>query len=205
MADPRLTGPMERREPAALHERAMDNIRYIRETMERASSFTAVPGWGGVAMGATALAAAYLAHVQDTSAGWITTWLVEALGAALIGAFAMAYKSKASGGLVLSVPARKFFLGFVPPLLAGAVLTPVLYRHNLHHFLPGVWLMLYGSGVATGGAFSVKVVPVMGFSFMALGTAALLSPHGWGDAYMAAGFGGLQIAFGLVIARRCGG
>lgn len=204
MADPRVSGSVEAK-PDSLHERAMDNIRYIRETMERASSFTAVPGWGGVAMGATALAAAYLAHVQDTSAAWLMTWLVEALGAGLIGAFAMAYKSKTSPTPVLSVPARKFLLGFSPPLLAGAVLTPVLYQHNLHHLLPGVWLLLYGSGVATGGAFSIKVIPLMGLSFMVLGTAALFSPYAWGDAYMAAGFGGLQIAFGLVIARRYGG
>ena len=205
MAEPRLTGPIEKPSPEALHERAMDNIRYIRETMEGASSFTAVPGWGGVAMGVTALAAAYLAHVQDTSAGWLATWLAEALGAALIGAFAVAYKSKASKTPLLSVPARRFALGFSPPLLAGAILTPVLYSHGLHAFLPGVWLLLYGSGVATGGAFSVKAVPVMGLSLMALGSAALLSPPVWGDAYMAAGFGGLQISFGIVIARKYGG
>ena len=144
MADPRITDPNTVK-PEALHERAMDNIRYIRETMERASSFTGVPGWGGVAMGVTALAAAWLAHVQGTSAAWLTAWLVEALGAGLIGAFAMAYKSKASKTPVLSVPSRKFLLGFTPPLIAGAVLTPVLYRHNLHPLLPGVWLLLYGS------------------------------------------------------------
>jgi hypothetical protein len=204
MADPRLTGPVEK-VPEALHDRAMDNLRYIRETMERASSFTAVPGWGGVAMGATALAAAFLASRQEGHHAWLMTWLAEALAAGLIGIFAVAHKSRASGVPILSIPARKFILGFAPPLLAGALLTPVLYASSLHTRLPGTWLLLYGAAVVTGGAFSVRIVPVMGLSFMALGAAALFSPAAWGDFYMALGFGGLQIAFGLIIARRYGG
>lgn len=208
MADPKLSGPFpapRATDPEALHERAMDNLRYIRETMERAGSFTAVPGWGGAAMGATALAAAYLASRQDTHQGWMLTWLLEALAAGLIGVFATATKARFTKIPVFSVPARKFFLGFAPPLAAGAVLTPVLYASSLHDRLPGVWLLMYGAAVATGGAFSVRVVPVMGLAFMALGTAALLSPAHLGNAFMAAGFGGLQILFGLIIARKYGG
>lgn len=208
MADPKLSGPFpapRERAPEALHERAMDNLRYIRETMERAGSFTAVPGWGGVAMGATALAAAFLASRQASHQGWMLTWLLEALAAGLIGVFATAYKAKVTKIPILSVPARKFVLGFAPPLMAGAILTPVLYASSLHARLPGVWLLLYGAAVATGGAFSVRVVPVMGLSFMALGAVALFSPPHLGDAFMAAGFGGLQILFGLIIARRYGG
>lgn len=208
MADPKLSGPhpaAKPPEPEALHERAMDNLRYIREAMERAGAFTAVPGWGGAAMGVTALAAAYLASRQETLHGWMLTWLLDALAAGLIGLFATAYKARATKIPVFSVPARKFILAFAPPLAAGAALTPVLYASGLHARLPGVWLLMYGAAVATGGAFSVRVVPVMGLSFMALGVAALASPAHLGDAYMAAGFGGLQILFGLIIARRYGG
>ena len=67
------------------------------------------------------------------------------------------------------------------------------------------WLLLYGTAVACGGAYSVRPVPLLGLLFMALGAAAFGSPESWGTAYLAAGFGGLHIAFGLVIAKRHGG
>src|SRR5204863_9653655 len=102
-------------------------------------------------------------------------------------------------------PGRKFALSLCPAMFAGAVLTLVLYRQGLFGVMPGVWLLLYGVAVVTGGAFSVNVVPIMGVSFMALGSIALFSPFEWANWFMAAGFGALQIAFGIVIARRYGG
>jgi len=192
-------------EPLAMHSQAIDNLRYIRETMERAGSFTAVPGWGGVTMGITAVAAAVVAQWQVSSRLWLATWLVEGAVAIAIGVIAMQQKSRAAGLELWSAPARKFAFSFVPPMFAGAALTFAFWRAGLPHLIPGAWLLLYGTGVITGGAFSVRVVPVMGICFMALGLAALLLPAGYGDVLMAAGFGGLQIIFGALIAFRYGG
>jgi hypothetical protein len=194
-----------REKPPALHDRAMDNLRFIRETMERASSFTAVPGWGGTVMGATALCAAFIASQQNTRNLWLATWVVEALLALIIGGWAMDRKARRAETPVLSGPGRKFALSYSPPILVGALLTVVLYRADMAQALPGVWLLLYGTGVVTGGAFSVKIVPVMGLCFMLLGAAALFVPATWGNYLMAAGFGGLHIIFGIIIARRHGG
>jgi hypothetical protein len=191
--------------PPALHDRAMDNLRFIRETMERASSFTAVPGWGGVLMGGTALCAAFLAAQQRTRNLWLATWVVEALLALVIGGWAMDRKARRVETPLLSGPGRKFALSYAPPILVGVLLTVVLYRAGLANALPGMWLLLYGTGVVTGGAFSVKIVPVMGLCFMLLGTIALFTPASWGNYLMAAGFGGLHIIFGMIIARRHGG
>jgi hypothetical protein len=194
-----------REEPPALHDRAMDNLRFIRETMERASSFTAVPGWGGVLMGVSALAASLVASQQSSRNLWLATWVVEALLALVIGGWAMDRKAHRAETPVLSGPGRKFALSYSPPILVGVLLTIVLLRAGMTSLLPGVWLLLYGTGVVTGGAFSVKVVPVMGLCFILLGTIALFAPSVWGNYLMAAGFGGLHIIFGIIIARRHGG
>ena len=200
-------GPLRSRrpEPVALEAHAADNLRFIRETMERAGSFTAVPGWGGFAIGWTALAASFVAAQQTSPNAWLATWLAEALVAVGIAAGATARKARAAKVPLLSGPGRKFALSFVPPLLVGALLTVVLFPAGYAAVLPGMWLLLYGTAVVTGGAFSVRVVPVMGLCFMFTGALALFSPASWGNWFMAVGFGALQIIFGLVIAKRYGG
>ena len=191
--------------PLPLHAHALDNLRYIRETMERAGSFTAVPGWGGVAMGTTALAAAGIASHASSHAAWLAAWLIEGALAVAIGFLAMARKARAAGLPLWSAPVRKFVFSFVPPLIAGAALTVALWRAGAFPAIPGLWLMLYGTGVTAGGAFSVRVVPVMGACFVVLGAAALFSPVAWSDVWLGAGFGGLHIVFGAMIARKYGG
>src|SRR5947207_857018 len=138
-----------------IHAHALDNLRYIRETMERAASFTAVPGWGGVAMGATALAAAGIASHQGSFRAWLAVWLIEGALAIALGVLAMAHKANAAGLPLWSGPVRKFIFSFIPPLVAGAVLTLVLTQAGASGTIPGIWLMLYGAGVMAGGAFSV--------------------------------------------------
>ncbi len=197
--------PAEQPEPPALHSRAMDNLRFIRETMERASSFTAVPGWGGVFMGLTALVATVIAAQQTSPRVWLGTWIAASVVALLGGGWAMDRKARRQETSLFSGPARKFVLGLAPPLLAGALLTVIFYRAGMMGDIPGMWLLLYGTAVVTAGAFSVKIVPLKGLSFMTLGVVALFSPHAWGHFYMAFGFGLLNIIFGIIIARRHGG
>jgi hypothetical protein len=203
MPQPRLREPAS--EPIALHDRAMDDLRYIRATMERAGAFTAVPGLGGVAMGASALVAAFVAAGQPTAGRWLAVWLVAAVAAGAIASWAIARKARRAGLTLMDGPGRKFVLSFLPPVIAGAALTGVLFRSGAVEVIPGTWLLLYGAGVVTAGTFSVRIVPIMGVCFMALGVAALFWPGTAGDIYLAAGFGGLHIVFGAAIARRYGG
>jgi hypothetical protein len=193
------------RAPIPIDARAADHLRYIRETMERAGEFTAVPGWGGVAMGATALVAAFYASRQPTPERWLSIWLMEAFVAVAIAAPAAATKAHRANAKLLSGPGRKFLLSFVPPIVVGGLLTFALAQANFHAALPGVWLLLYGTAIVTGGAFSVRIVPIMGLCLMLLGAAALFVPLAVGDLFMAFGFGLVQIGFGLWIAQRHGG
>jgi hypothetical protein len=188
-----------------LDTEAQEQLRYIRTSMERAGAFTAVPGWGGAMMGVTALAAAWIASRAETAPGWLAVWLVEAVVAFLIGCWAIRIKARRFRTPIFGGSARRFAMTMSPPLVAGAIITTSVVRNNQIGSLPGVWLLLYGSAVVAGGAHSVRVVPLLGLALMALGAAALFSPISWGNAYLALGFGVLQIAFGIYIARRHGG
>lgn len=192
-------------EPPQLQDRAMDNLRFIRSTMERATSLTAVSGWGITACGVVGLAAAGAAARQATSEARMWSWLAAAPVALAISAAATHWKARRMRVPVFSSPARKLLLGFLPPMLAGAVLTLALARAGAHPLLPATWLLLYGTAVAAGGTFSVRALPVMGSAFLVIGAAAAVAPAAWGNALLAAGFGGLHLLFGPYIARRHGG
>ncbi|HBY59378.1 MAG TPA: hypothetical protein DEH78_06120 [Solibacterales bacterium] len=189
----------------ALDLHAMENLRYIRRTMERAGAFTAVPGYGGILMGLTAVAAAFAAARQPAGGGWLTVWLAEGLLAIAIGIGCVVQKTRAANVPLFNAAGRKFALSFLPPLLAGALLTMVLYQGGLLAPIPGMWMLLYGAGVIAAGVFSVRIVPVMGLCFLVLGGAALFLPLGAANWALAGGFGGLHIVFGTIIARRYGG
>lgn len=184
---------------------AVEDLRFIRETMERATSFTAVPGWGLLSIGATAIVASLVASSQSTTEAWLIVWIAEGVLALVIGLLTMARKARTAEMPLLSGPGRKFALSLAPPLIAGAFLTLVLNQVELQTVLPGMWLLLYGAGVVTAGAFSVRIVPVMGLCFMVIGAVALFSPANLGNWLMAVGFGGIHVVFGFIIARRHGG
>jgi hypothetical protein len=189
----------------ALHDRAMDNLRYIRETMERATPFTGISGRGEMAIGATALAACLIAAQQPTFNSWLAIWLAEGVISLLIAGWSMDRKARAAQVPLFSGSGRKAVFSLAPPVIAGGLLTIVLVRAGLTSAIPGVWLLLYGTGVITGGMFSVRAVPAMGLCFMILGAVALFCPPAFANWFMAIGFGGLHVLFGAIIVRKYGG
>ena len=192
-------------DPIPLSHRAMEDLRFIRRTMENGNAFTAVPGWGGVGMWVTALAAAAIAAGREAPEAWLGIWAAEALVAAGIGLWAIERKARRVGLPVLSGTGRKVLLGFAPAAMAGIILTGALWQAGAARLIPGAWLLLYGVAVVAGGTFSVRVVPLMGVCFMVLGTVALLLAPEAGGTLLALGFGGLHVVFGTIIARRHGG
>jgi len=183
----------------------MADLRFIRETMESASAFTTLSGWGLVVIGLAALVAGVVGGAAVGSSRWLAAWLTAAVASVAVGGVCTAIKTRSAGRPLLSGPGRKFALAFAPSVLAGAVLTVALVQAGAHSVLPGLWLSLYGAAMIAGGAFSVGVVPAMGMGFVALGATAALAPASWGNALLMTGFGGLHVVFGFVIARRHGG
>ena len=193
--------------PDALRDHAVSNLRFIRDAMERAGAFTSIPGWGGVAVGITALLTTVVTEpmIGDHPRRWFTAWLIEAIVACGIGGAAMWRKGRRAGTPLSSRPARRFFISYFAPLIAAAVLTAVMVQSGVLQPLPSVWLLLYGAAFVSSGAFSVRVVQVMGVCFMILGVAAAFLPLFAGNVLLGAGFGGLHVGFGWIIARNYGG
>ena len=192
-------------EPPHLAERAADNLRFIRSAMENSSRFTDVSGAGMLLIGVSAVGATLVAAARPSELAAMLVWEAEAVVAVTIGLVATLHKARGRWQRLLAAPARKFVLGLAPPLAAGGVLTIVLQRDGLFDLLPGMWLAVYGAAVAAAGAFSVRILPALGFSFMAVGSIAFLAPAAWAGWLLGLGFGGLHIVFGAIIARRYGG
>lgn len=187
-----------------LHEHAADSLAFIRRTMARSATFTAVPGNGGMAMGAMGLLAAVVASRMATADAWLTVWLLAAVGAVGIGLSTMHGKARRHGVAIWSAAGRRFAQGFVPAVAAGAIVTATLVRADAFDLLPAVWLLLYGAGILAGATASVPILTWLGIALMGLGAAASLVGR-FGDLWLAAGFGGLHIIFGFIIASKHGG
>jgi len=186
-------------------ERASDDLRFIRAMMENGGQFTAVPGRGSVGMGVTAMAAAAISTQMATDLAWLLIWGGEAILATVIGTVALIRKARRQNVPLGSGPARKYVFGLLPPLATGIILTGALLVQGHLVLLPGVWLVCYGAATMTAGAFSVRIVPVMGACFLLLGSVTLFAPPAAHTALLAGGFGGLHLIFGFIITRRHGG
>lgn len=189
----------------ALNERAMESLEFIRTTMARSAPFTAVSGRGGIAMGVLAILAAALARSTSSDQQWLMTWIGSAAVAAPAGFVLMRAKARRYELALWSAAGRRFAQGFVPAIAAGAVLTFALVRIDAIDVVPAAWLLLYGAGVLAGSSSSVAVLAWLGAAFMVLGCASLFTPAVWRDLWLGAGFGVLQIVFGIYIARNHGG
>lgn len=191
---------------AAIHDHALHSIRTIREAMERSIAFTSIPGWGGCAIGLTAIATAFSAsNFVLRPRLWVMIWLADAIVAVTIAAVMMYLKARRANVSLTKGPARRFFISYSAPLIAAALITLALVRTGMFTPLPAIWLLLYGASFISSGAFSIPIVPVMGVCFMILGLGACFVPLPIGNILLGAGFGILHLLFGFIIARSYGG
>ncbi|HET7040330.1 MAG TPA: hypothetical protein VFH97_10625 [Gemmatimonadales bacterium] len=185
------------------HQQAKEALEFIRHTMENASSYTAVSGWGLVGVGLVGLAAAAVAARLGQPAA-LQVWVPAATLAIAVQAVANAGKAKRLSVPLWSGAFRKLAWVMAPVLVAGAVLTYALAEAGVPSLLPGTWLALYGAGVTAGGTLSVRAIRGMGLLLLTLGAVALLRPA-LGAPFLAAGFGAVHLAFGMLVISRHGG
>ncbi len=193
------------RDVPSVSSQAAYNLTFIRSAMERSSTFTAVPGVGGVVTGVIGLIAAVVGARQATGDAWLASWLIAAAVAVVVELLAMTRKAHRAGMTLTGPNARRFAMGLAAPLIAGAAITYQLWTVRMFTVMAPTWLLLYGAGVITGGMFSVPVIRALGGCFLLVGLAAILSPPAWNDLWLGIGFGGLHIGFGAYIARHHGG
>lgn len=191
--------------PVSIDAGALEHLRYIRDTIEAAHTFTSVPGKGCIAMGLTALVAAALDTVPALAPYWLPIWLCAAATAVGLASYFLVKKAREQGLRLWGGVARRFFLTLLPALVAGGVMTVALLDADARELVSGAWLLLYGAGLAASGVFSIRPVMLAGFAFMALGTLALALPPWWTTTLLAVGFGGIHLVLGVTILRRHGG
>ena len=180
---------------------AAATLRYIRASMD-AAAFVAVPGSAGIAMGSIGLLATVVSSTRGLHEYWLAVWLVAAALGGGVG-FALMMRPASLRGLSLyGTPLRKFALGLFPALLAGAVLTPVLWSTGSLHAIPGTWLLLYGCALISASVAATPMIAIMGAAFVGLALVALVAPDRLQILLLGAGFGGLHVLFGFLIGRK---
>jgi hypothetical protein len=192
----------------AIDSHALGTLNYIRASIEAAGAF-AVPGTAGIAMGAVGIAAAGVASIPALSPHWLIIWLTAAAMGSGLGVVLIARHRSGKGLPLYRGPARRFVLCLCPALLAGGVLTGVLWQAGETRLIPGAWLLLYGCAVLSAtlmtAATMMRLIGMMGALFVvASGLAFELPPH-WHNIVLGGGFGLLHLVFGLLIGRLDGG
>jgi hypothetical protein len=191
--------------PTPIDSGAVENLRYIRSTIEAVHTFTTVPGKGCVAMGLAALVAVALERIPALAPHWLAIWVGAAVVAAVTALWFMEQKARKQGLSLRRAVARRFFMTLAPAFIAGAILTAALASRVDREIVTGMWLMLYGAGLCACGVFAIDAVLTAGAAFLALGAATLWLPLGSAHVVLALGFGGIHLALGITIMRHHGG
>lgn len=179
--------------------KALQNLAFVRETMENAGAFTTVPGWGMVAIGFSAMVTSFITIFISNPVIWMSIWILEAIIAIAIGLTSISLKNNKLGLTILHGIGLRFMINLCIPILAAVPLSFVLWKHNLTFHMPDVWLLLYGTSIITAGSYSLRLVLFMGCSFFALGCIGMLFPVIPKDALMFFGFGVFHCLFGMLI------
>jgi hypothetical protein len=190
--------------PIPIESRALGTLAYIRTSIESSGSM-AVPGMAGIVMGVIGIVATIVTSLPPLTAHWLPIWLAAGAIALIVGGAMMARQAAQSGHARYLGPVRKFLFCLCPALMAGAVLTLVLWYAGNTSLIPGVWLLLYGCAVLSASTVTIartmRLICIMGCLFMLLGVLAFAAPAYLHTLILGMGFGALHSIFGILIGR----
>jgi predicted lysophospholipase L1 biosynthesis ABC-type transport system permease subunit len=206
--------------PAA--EEAQENLRMIRELMERSTKYSTFSGLSGVLVGLIAIAGcAVQAFVlprywpEHPVRGFLINWILVVALALLVDFVLTKRRAPLVGKHIRSRLGKQMILAAAPGLGIG-VLTTIVLIPWLMDFVYPAWMLCYGAAVCAVGIFSQREVRRLGWSFLVTGAVTLLLlrftdlwPYIWERSYLGLGmtalsFGGFHIIYGLVMWRRGG-
>src|ERR1700722_18546316 len=154
MTRPNPAIPAQSEAPVAIESRALGTLAYIRTSIESSSSMD-VPGMAGIVMGLIGVLATIVVSQPRFAPHWLAIWLIAAAAALLLGGALVARQIARRGHTRYLGPTRKFLLCLCPALLAGAVLTWVLWTVRMTSVIPGMWLLLYGCAVLSASTVTI--------------------------------------------------
>jgi hypothetical protein len=213
--------PVQENEPDARPLReAEENLRIIRELMERSTKYSTFSGFSGVFAGLVAIAGCLVQHfvIRSLPGGsrtvaFLINW--SAVIALAIGVDFLLTKRRAPlvGKTILSRLGKQMALASAPGLGMGALLTLWFLHNNMEQHIYPVWMLAYGVAVRAVGLFSQTEVSRLGWAFLGAGALALLlDALPWpavpashlGLWMIAISFGGFHIVYGIAVSRRDG-
>jgi hypothetical protein len=201
-------------------QRYLDDLKDIKDIMNRSSRFLSLSGLSGVFAGVFALGGAYLAYgtvyksqdylgyrQADMSTETLTTLLLIALAtvalAVGVGILLTTREARKSNQKLWDAQTKRLMINLLIPLVTGGILCLMLLLTGYIGFVAPLTLIFYGLALVNASKYTLTEVRSLGLLEIGLG---LLAVHfiGYGLIFWAAGFGVLHIIYGIVMHIRYG-
>lgn len=199
------------------NEKYLDDLKNIREMMDRSTQFISLSGLSGVLAGVYALIGAFFAkqilnsHMQrgydhtgyvtlesDTFRNIIATAigvLVLSVGTALL---MSRIKARKNGQSLWNATSRRLVINFLIPLVTGGVFALLLLRHQVYGLIAPVTLIFYGLACVNASKHTFRDVRYLGITVILLGLIAT-EYSGYALEFWALGFGVCHIIYGGIM------
>ncbi len=201
-------------------DQKLEDLKHIRDLMERSSKFLSLSGFSGISAGVFALLGAAVAWFVIFMQGMVkydehmralgsnTTFgirlkLALLAGIVLVCAAGSAFyfssrKAHRLGLRLWTSTAKRTFYQFLIPLVTGGLFCVTLAVNNNIHFIASAMLVFYGLALVNASKYTISEIHYLGMCEIILGILAGFFLN-YGLLFWALGFGVLHIIYGIRI------